>query len=157
MTLTQQLPQADTLWHAWFDGASAPNPGKMGVGVVLLAPDGEFTEKSLALQRCGCNNEAELHALALALEMAALAGARAIKIEGDSKATVDWVNGTDFTEIEPLAKLVTAIREQQARFASVSISWIPRHKNKAADRLSRRALGLSETEPPARTGRRKRR
>ena len=157
MTITQQRPPADSLWHAWFDGSSAPNPGKMGVGIVLIAPNGECTEKALALQRCGCNNEAELHALALTLELAALAGARAIKIQGDSKAAVDWVNGTDSTKIEPLAELVTAIREQQSRFASVSLGWIPRHKNKDADRLSRRALGLSETEPPAKPGRRKRR
>jgi ribonuclease HI len=157
MTIMQQQPQADTLWYAWFDGSSAPNPGKMGVGIVLIAPNGECTEKSQALQQCGCNNEAELHALALTLELAALAGAMAIKIQGDSKAAVDWVNGADSTKIEPLAELVTGIREQQKRFASVSLSWIPRHKNKDADRLSRRALGLSETEPPAKPGRRKRR
>lgn len=154
MTLTQQLPQAEALWHAWFDGASAPNPGKMGVGIVLIAPDGKRTEKSLALKHCGCNNEAELRALALTLEMAALAGAQAIKIEGDSKATVDWVNGTDSTEIEPLAELVAAIREQQTPFTSVSLNWVPRHKNTEADRLSRRALGLSEKEPKAKRGRR---
>lgn len=157
MTISQQQPQTDTLWHAWFDGSSAPNPGKMGVGIVLIAPNGGCTEKALPLQRCGCNNEAELRALALTLEMAADAGARSIEIRSDSKAAVDWVNGTDSTEIQPLAGLVAAIREQQSRFASVSLNWVPRHKNKEADRLSRRALGLSETESSAKDRNRKRR
>lgn len=157
MLLMQQPENTSALWHAWFDGASVPNPGKMGVGIVLVAPDGMRTEQSLALNHCGCNNEAELRALALVLDMARLAGVKAIEIRGDSKTAVDWVNGFDTTKIEPLAELAATIRCQLKTFGSASVMWVPRHRNEDADRLSRRALGLSEAKPPAKTGRRKRR
>ena len=39
------------------------NPGKIGIGVLLVAPDGRREEKSFLLNCTGCNNEAELHAL----------------------------------------------------------------------------------------------
>lgn len=159
MTSPPALPRTmQALWRAWFDGAAAPNPGKIGIGLVLIAPNGTRTEKSLPLSRIGCNNEAELLALSLVLDMADAAGARALEIYGDSKATADWISATDSTEIEPLASLVARIRARIADFDNVKVVWIPRHKNQEADRLSRRALGLSETEKsPVQKRRNKRR
>lgn len=156
-TLPAVEPIQPAVWHAWFDGSAAPNPGKIGVGILLIAPDGTRTEKSLSLNRSGCNNEAELHALAIALAMAEAAGARTLAIRGDSKAVTDWIDGTDSTNIEPLATLIASIRKQISDFDSVSVCWTPRHKNKEADDLSRRALGLSAPEPPGKPRRRKRR
>lgn len=152
------LRTTQALWHAWFDGAAAPNPGKIGIGVVLIAPDGTRTEESLPLSRSGCNNEAELLALSLALDMAQAAGVKALEIFGDSKATADWINGTDSTKIEPLASLITGIRTRISHFDDVKVIWIPRHRNQEADLLSRRALGLSAVnEPLAKKQRGKRR
>lgn len=150
-------PIRPAVWHAWFDGSAAPNPGKIGVGVVLIAPDGTRTEKSLSLNRSGCNNEAELHALAIALAIAEAAGARVLTVRGDSKAVTDWIAGADSTNIEPLATLIASIRKRISDFDNVSVCWTPRHKNREADNLSRRALGLSEAEPPEKPRRRKRR
>lgn len=158
MTRTPVTPSpGPEIWRAWFDGAAAPNPGKIGLGVVLIAPDGTRMEQSLATNRHGCNNEAELLALSLTLDMAEAAGARALEICGDSQAAADWIRGTDTTRIEPLAALVSSIRIRILGFGSVSVSWIPRHKNKEADRLSRQALGLSEAEATTRSKRHKRR
>jgi ribonuclease HI len=143
-------PTLPAVWSAWFDGSAVPNPGKIGVGVLLVAPDGRRTERSLPLNRCGCNNEAELRALSLVLDMAEAAGAKALKIFGDSKATADWICGADSTEIEPIASLVAGIRTRIVGFDRVELIWIPRHKNTEADRLSRRAQGLPEgVSPPA--------
>jgi ribonuclease HI len=151
-------PPAPAVWRAWFDGSAAPNPGKIGVGVVLIAPDARRMEKSLPLNRCGCNNEAELLALSLVLDMAEAAGAKALEIFGDSKATADWIRGADSTRIEPIASLVAGIRARIIGFDNVELVWIPRHKNIEADRLSRRALGLPEgIPPPAKKRRDKRR
>lgn len=144
---TQEAAIQPAVWRAWFDGSAAPNPGKIGIGALLVAPDGTRMEKSLPLNRCGCNNEAELCALALTLDMAEAAGARTLTIRGDSKAVADWIDGTDSTVIEPLATLVASIRARISGFDSVSVCWIPRHKNNDADSLSRRALGLPEAEP----------
>lgn len=150
-------PSAPAVWLAWFDGSAAPNPGKIGVGVLLIAPDGRRTERSQSLNHCGCNNEAELFALSLALDLAEIAGARSLEICGDSKAVTDWICGSDSTGIEPLATLVTSIHTRIEKFDRVSLRWIPRHKNTEADRLSRRALGLSEAEPQRQNKRCKRR
>ena len=46
----------------------------MGLGVVLLSPDGARREQSGLAPGHGCNNEAELHALCLALDLALAAG-----------------------------------------------------------------------------------
>ena len=37
----------DDFWQVWFDGSALPNPGKIGIGAVLIAPDGRSEEKSL--------------------------------------------------------------------------------------------------------------
>ncbi|UUZ54802.1 hypothetical protein LP419_01815 [Massilia sp. H-1] len=35
---------APTPWRAWFDGSAHPNPGRCGIGGLLLGPDGERVE-----------------------------------------------------------------------------------------------------------------
>ncbi len=132
----------DDFWQAWFDGAALPNPGKIGVGVALLAPDGRREENSILLNCSGCNNEAELHALRAALEMAAAAGARRLLLRGDSDVALRYVRGPDTTQIVRLCLLVAEARDWLRRFDEVQLVWIPRHRNCGADRLARQALGL---------------
>jgi ribonuclease HI len=125
-----------------------PNPGKIGIGVVLIAPDGRREEKSVLLNCTGCNNEAELHALCAALEMAAAAGARRLLLRGDSDVALRYVRGPDSTQIARLCLLVAAARDALRRFDEVQLLWIPRHRNREADRLSRQALGLPPDPVP---------
>jgi ribonuclease HI len=127
----------------------------MGIGVVLLAPDGQRSEKSLLLTAAGCNNEAELHALRVALEMASSAGARVLVLRGDSDVAIRYVRGPDSTQISRLQILVTAARECLLRFDEVQLLWVPRHRNRDADRLSRHALGLAPSPVPVAHGRRR--
>lgn len=138
----------ENYWQAWFDGAALPNPGKIGVGVVLLAPDGRQEEKSVLLNCSGCNNEAELHALAAALDIAAASGARRLLLRGDSDVALRYVRGPDSTRVVRLSLLVAAARERLCNFDEVQLLWIPRHRNREADRLSRQALGLPPGVPP---------
>ena len=133
-----------------------PNPGKIGIGVVLLAPDGRRSEKSLLLTVSGCNNEAELHALCAALEMAAAVGARRLLLRGDSDVALRYVRGPDSTQIARLLVLIAVAREWMGHFEDVQLVWIPRHRNTEADRLSRQALGLPPTPAPVTKGRRRR-
>ncbi|MDP2822697.1 MAG: ribonuclease HI family protein [Sulfuritalea sp.] len=146
---------AEDCWQAWFDGSALPNPGKIGIGVVLIAPDGGREEKSVLLNCSGCNNEAELHALCAALEMAAAVGARRLLLRGDSDVALRYVRGPDSTQIVRLCLLVAAARDWLRRFDEVQLVWIPRHRNCEADRLSRQALGLPPG--PAPVARRRRR
>jgi ribonuclease HI len=125
--------------------------------VLLVAPDGTRTENSSLAGVHGCNNEAELHALCAALELAYAAGARRLLLNGDSDVALRYVRGPDATRIERLQVLVTRARLLVARFEKVQLLWLPRHRNRDADRLSRLALGLPEAARESRGGRRGRR
>jgi len=133
-----------------------PNPGKIGIGVLLVAPDGRREEKSALLNASGCNNEAELHALCAALDMASAAGVRRLLLRGDSDVALRYVRGPDSTQIARLCLLVAAAHERVRRFDEVQLLWIPRHRNREADHLSRKALGLPPDGVPATRRRRKR-
>lgn len=131
-------------WQAWFDGSAQPNPGVMGIGVVLLSPRAQRHERSARLAGCGCNNEAELHALCALLELASGLGVRYLRVSGDSDVAIRYVRGPDVTAVAPLAALVAKVRDRLNYFDDVVLQWIPRHKNGEADRLARRALGLPD-------------
>lgn len=144
-------------WRAWFDGAALPNPGKIGIGVVLVSPGGMRSEKSSLMGCCGCNNEAELHALCATLDMAGTAGARRLIVCGDSDVALRYVRGPDSTHIDRLRALIADARERLRYFDDVQLLWVPRHRNAEADRLSRLALGLLEASPRPAADRRRRR
>ena len=133
-----------------------PNPGKIAVGVVLVSPDGVRSEKSALAGCSGCNNEAELHALCAALEMAAAAGARRLVLRGDGDVALRYVRGPESTQIARLLPLIADAREWMGRFEDVQLVWVPRHRNAEADRLSRQALGLPLSSAPVARGRRRR-
>jgi ribonuclease HI len=128
----------------------------MGLGVVLLAPDGERREHSALAPGHGCNNESELHALCLAIELAVAAGARRLILRGDSDLAVRYVTGVDSTAVVRLLPLIARAREGLMQFDDAHLLWLPRHRNADADRLSRQALGLAAgvTPKPARRRRR---
>ncbi len=124
---------------------------------MLLAPDGRRSEQSTLMVGTGCNNEAELHALCAALDMAIAAGARVLLLRGDSDVALRYVRGPDSTGIGRLRVLIDGARGRLRRFDDVQLLWVPRHRNREADRLSRKALGLPECPPEKGKGRRRRR
>lgn len=128
----------------------------MGLGIVLIAPDGTLTEHSSIAAGTGCNNEAELHALCAALDLAFTAGARDLLLRGDSDVALRYVRGPDSTGIARLQVLVASARDRLRRFDNVQLLWVPRHRNRDADRLSRQALGLPESLTVNGGGRRRR-
>jgi len=134
-------------WQAWFDGAAAPNPGRIGIGVVLVSPDGARREHADRPSANGCNNEAELQALIVALELALASGARRMRIRGDSdlavRALLNPVESLTLT-VPRLLSLIERIRALARQFEAIDCAWVPRHRNGDADRLSRQALGLPD-------------
>jgi len=120
-----------------------------------MSPAGTRAEKSALIGGSGCNNEAELHALCLALEIAFAAGARRLALHGDSDVAVRYVRGPESTQIARLAVLVEQARERIQGFEDVQLLWVPRHRNVDADRLSRQALGLPASPLAAAKGRRR--
>jgi ribonuclease HI len=140
-------------WQAWFDGSALPNPGRMGIGLVLQSPEGTRCERAFVARESGCNNEAELHALCALLELAREQGVKRLCICGDSDIAVKYASGAGTTRIQRLLMLVQRAQLLMAGFEEVELRWVPRHRNGSADRLSRQALGLQE-KPPAQKRRR---
>lgn len=145
---------ASAPWQLWFDGCALPNPGRLGLGALLVSPEGTRIELSSPAGRTGCSNEAELIALCSALEHAGSLGARHVYIRGDSDFVVRHLRGEQRTVIAPLLDLVVRTEALLAGFESVRLEWVPRHRNRDADRLSRAALGLPDK--PARVPGRRR-
>lgn len=135
-------------WEAWFDGAALPNPGNLGLGVVLQSPAGQRFEYSMKGQGTGCSNEAELQALCAALSFAHDAGVRRLILSGDSDFAVSHGARRATTEVARLVVLIEQVQAWVARFDVLELRWVPRHRNGDADRLSRQALGLPHKPAP---------
>jgi ribonuclease HI len=147
-------------WTVHCDGSAVPNPGRMGLGAVLVAPDGKRHTLSVATHLVGCNNEAELRALMAALQAARAHGAAAVGVHTDNSILVAQLGGGDAASaVQPIARLAPlfdAARDLLGGFADVRLQWIPGHRNGEADALARAALGLPP-RLPARPPKKKRR
>ena len=128
-----------TPWRAWFDGSAHPNPGRCGIGALLLGPAGERVELARAAGY-GNSSEAEYRALIALLEAAVDAGARDLTIYGDSRVVVDDMDAAGGMGAPSLAPLRAAAQALLPALGQVALRWIPRHKNGAADALSQRAV-----------------
>ena len=148
-------PAPDSPWTVYCDGSAMPNPGRMGMGVVLYAPDGTRHTFAQATHTTGCNNEAELRALLLALGALRERGAGALQVYSDSSILVEQLGGAQVAPIARLQALFEEARTLLQRFAQVHLQWIPRHRNAEADALARAALGQAP-KPPARPLRKRR-
>ena len=136
-------------WVIHCDGSAVPNPGRMGLGAVVRRPDGTVAQQlSEATTFTGCNNEAELRALALALRWLQAQGGPAgspVMAYSDSSVLVEQLGagGPAAPGIARLAGLVDEVRSMVQACGGVTVRWIPRHRNGEADALARAALGLA--------------
>ena len=144
----RRLPPA-TAWLAWFDGSAHPNPGRIGIGALLTGPAGQRIDIS---RRAGHGNsgEAEYSALLAVLEAAMRERPAELMVYGDSRVVLDEVN-----RVTP-GSLALAVQRDDAlaliaQFERITLEWIPRHRNAAADRLSQQAIGLWDAADDALT------
>lgn len=131
-------------WVAYCDGTALPNPGRIGLGAVLTAPDGTRHTLSQTTREPGCNNEAEARALLATLQELKLRGADMLLVHCDNSVVVEQVGGSATRPIPRLAGLFAEIRALLGSFDQANLVWIPRHRNGEADALARAALGLAE-------------
>lgn len=133
-----QAPAA-TAWLAWFDGSAHPNPGKIGIGGLLTGPEGQTIE----ICRCagfGNSSVAEYRALTAVLEAGVRLQPAQLVVYGDSLVVIDDIKH------HAGARSLRGERERalalMAQMTDVTLRWIPRHRNAAADRLSQQAVAL---------------
>jgi ribonuclease HI len=134
-------PTSAPPWIIYCDGSAMPNPGLMGIGVVIIEPDGRRHTLCQATHAKGCNNEAELRALIAALQRLEVLGATSLLVYSDSSILVAQLGGA---KCKPIARLDTLFEQARAllgSFEHTHLQWIPRHRNGEADALARAALG----------------
>ena len=123
------------------DGGSRGNPGPAGYGAVVFdAVTGEvLAERAAGLGRA-TNNVAEYRGLIAGLTAALELGAADVEVRMDSKLVVEQMSGrwqVKHPDMKPLAREAAAL---MGRLPRVRFSWIPREKNKHADRLANEAM-----------------
>ena len=126
-------------WRAWFDGATRPNPGCMGIGGVLKGPDGQIVQISHAAGQ-GDSSEAEYLALIAVLEAALPFRPARLLVYGDSQVVINDAKGV----CKIVAPTLQAYSKRAAllvsQLESVTLTWLPRARNAEADALSQQAL-----------------
>lgn len=121
------------------DGACSGNPGEAAIGVVIKDKDKIIKEIAQAIGQA-TNNIAEYTALIRALEAAKLLGAQRLCIHTDSELMFKQIRGSyqvKAPQIKPLYEQVLLLVKQ---FKKIEFKWVPREKNKDADRLAQGVL-----------------
>ncbi|MFJ6988688.1 MULTISPECIES: bifunctional RNase H/acid phosphatase [unclassified Streptomyces] len=123
------------------DGGSRGNPGPAGYGsVVIDAATGETLAERAEFIGVATNNVAEYRGLVAGLRAARdLDPAATVRVRMDSKLVVEQMSGRwkiKHPDMKPLAAEAAAVLPP----AQVSYEWIPRERNKHADRLANEAM-----------------
>ncbi|WP_060178267.1 bifunctional RNase H/acid phosphatase [Streptomyces sp. IMTB 1903] len=138
------------------DGGSRGNPGPAGYGAVVLDPaSGETLAERAEFIGVATNNVAEYKGLIAGLTAARdLASDAEVLVRMDSKLVVEQMSGRwkiKHPDMKPLAAEAARILPR----AQVTYEWIPRERNKHADRLANEAMDAGKRgrqwEPSAST------
>lgn len=123
------------------DGGSRGNPGAAGYGAVVKdAATGDVLAERKAGVGFTTNNVAEYSGLIAGLTAARDLGASTVAVRMDSKLVVEQMSGRWQIKHPPLQTLARQARELVDGFTRVTFEWIPRERNKHADRLANEAM-----------------
>ncbi len=126
-------------WLVYTDGASRGNPGIAGCGAAISSPEGEEYEYTKFLGEM-TNNQAEYHALILALENLTKLGAKNIILRADSELMVKQLKGEYRVKHPNIIPLFKTIKKLLLFFTQVKFEHVKRENNKIADKLANQAI-----------------
>ena len=144
-TLLATTPEAEFA-SGWFDGSAQPNPGRIGLGAVLVTQRGQRVELSLA-SGVGDSNVAEYLALIGLLELAHQQRVRRLIVHGDTQIVLQDVAATAPAPIAALQAYRQRAQHLLQRFDEVRFCWLPRERNQVADALARTARQSATSMP----------
>lgn len=134
------------------DGGSRGNPGPAAYGAVLFdAVTGEVIAERAETIGVATNNVAEYNGLIAGLELyRAHADGAALTVNMDSKLVIEQMTGR--WKIKHPAMRPLALRARELAPAGTAYAWIPRERNKHADRILNVALDGGSTLTGGRAG-----
>lgn len=130
--------------EVYFDGLCEPkNPGGVATYGFVVSRDGKTLHEGSGLaakpySEHATNNVAEYTGLIRALEWLlekGLAGEKTL-VRGDSDLAIKQLNGEYKVKSPLLAPLYKQVKELSFKFPSLRFEWVPREKNRDADRLT---------------------
>ena len=122
------------------DGGSRGNPGPAGAGAYLTDPKGNAVAELKEYLGETTNNVAEYSALLLGLKHALTLKIPKILIRMDSQLVVRQIEGSYRVKQAHLQELHRQALALLQNFEAFKIEYIPREKNKQADRLANEAM-----------------
>lgn len=130
------------------DGGSRGNPGPAGYGAVVFDPatGAVLAERNEAIGT-ETNNVAEYRGLIAGLEAARGLGARHVSVRMDSKLVVEQMRGAWQIKNAALRELARQASTLRPFFDELTFEWIPRERNKHADRLANEAMDRAAGKP----------
>ena len=120
------------------DGSASPNPGLMGIGVLIEDPKGEVVSAISEKAGVGSNNVAEYLAVIRGIEEAKKLGASTVTVYTDSQLVDRQLRGVYSVKNQALKKLYKKATNLINSLDRVRLRWHPRESPKAvkADALA---------------------
>ncbi|MBI4844777.1 MAG: ribonuclease HI family protein [Nitrospirae bacterium] len=136
-TIHPKFPEAEM----FCDGACSGNPGKAGIGIVIVFKDGKKEPLKIS-EYIGeaTNNIAEYSSLIKGLIKAHESGVRKAKVYMDSELVVKQIKGEYKVRNETLRHFWSNAVKLIKKFDELEISHIRRERNNEADSLARAAI-----------------
>ncbi len=125
------------------DGASRGNPGPAAIGIVINNEKGKVISEIKKYIGESTNNVAEYRALICALEETKKYNPTSAIFYLDSELLVNQINGIYRTRDKDLIPLLQKVRKLSNKFPQIKFQYIPREKNKRADKLANLAINLA--------------
>ncbi|MEO8887960.1 MAG: bifunctional RNase H/acid phosphatase [Jatrophihabitantaceae bacterium] len=133
------------------DGGSRGNPGPAGYGAVVFdASTGAVLAERSEFVGIETNNVAEYRGLIAGLAAARDLRAHEVAVRMDSKLVVEQMSGRWQVKHPSMVPLAREARELARSFERITYEWIPREKNKHADRLANEAMDRGTGKPARR-------
>jgi len=144
------------LIEVYFDGLCQPiNPGGISCYAFIVKSDGRiiYCDYGIAgepFSDDSTNNVAEYTALAKALQwlLAHNYGTKKIEIKSDSQLVVNQLKGDYRVKARRIMPLYKEVLFLKSKFQDIQIKWIPRDKNREADKLTNKAYNKTLLENP---------
>ena len=132
-------------YEAWFDGSTNHHKKRSGIGGVIISPDGQVVAKySMEIPYIPDSRKVEYIALIKLTEKLLELGVKNVDIKTDFKGLCDSIKfggSRKYNRLNPgeeITKLHIQALDKLDKLTYYMINWVPRRKNRRADRLSKK-------------------